>query len=86
MLGNCVYKTRLRNYVDNGFSLWAEAYNTRQSTLQLLHVPRALSSYSEQSVDISGPRIYNAIPVDVRCNEQYDSFKYKYKKNICYLY
>ena len=31
----------------------------------MLHIPRAMSSHSEQSVDISGPRDYNAIPQKV---------------------
>lgn len=51
----------------------------------LFHVPRATSSPSEQSVDPSGPKIYNAIPADMRCNEQYDSYKYRYKQCLLFL-
>ena len=80
MLGNYVHKIQLRSDAVNRFSLSLESYDTRQSRLQILHIPRALSSHSEQSVEISGPRNYNTIPVNVRSIVLYDSFKYNYKK------
>ena len=85
MLGNYVHKIQLRSDAVNRFSLSLEIYDTRQSRLQLLHIPRALSSHSEQSVDISGPRNYNTIPVNVRSIVLYDSFKYNYKKYLLSL-
>ena len=85
MLGNYVHKIQLRSDAVNRFSLSLENYDTRQSRLQLLHIPRALSSHSEQSVDISGPRNYNTIPVNVRSIVLYDSFKYNYKKYLLSL-
>ena len=70
-----------------------EICNTTQYRLQLVHVPGTISSHSENSlyiythiyimniyiyiIYISGPKNYNAITVNVRCNEQYDSLKHK---------
>ena len=57
-----------------------ENFDKKQSILKILHVPRAMSSHSEQSVDFSSPIKYKAKPVNVTCIVLYDSFKFNYIK------
>ena len=57
MLGNYVHTIQLRSDADIMFTFSLENYVLRQSILQMFHTPRAMSSHSEQSVDIPGPKI-----------------------------
>ena len=82
MAGNYVHKLILRGESNNWLTYRVEHYPTRQSRLQLLHVNRALSSHSEQSITIAGPKVYNTIPLDIRSRESYDLFKYHKNKYL----
>ena len=45
ILRNNEHKIKLRSDADNSFTLSLENYDTRQSRLQMLHIPRAMSSH-----------------------------------------
>ena len=62
-------------------SFMSFTYNTRASELQLLEVPLALSSHSEQSLTIAGPVIYNRIPL-IYVDVTRMTFNYKFKKHL----
>ena len=74
VFGNYVHNIQLRSDADNRCTLSLESFGTRQSKLQMIHVPRAMSSHSDQSVDISGPRNYNTVPAILRSIVLYGSF------------
>ena len=81
-VGNYTFKSIKNSIHPSTMSFRSFTYNTRASELQLLEVPLALSSHSEQSLSIAGPVIYNRIPLEIRRCDSYDSFKYNFKKHL----
>ena len=54
-------------------------YVFRNSELQLLDIPRAVSTHSKQCILYSGAKLYNLIPVHIRLSSPFNSFKLQLK-------
>ena len=52
---------------------------TRESTMNLLVVPRVAAARSEQFIRVSGTRIYHGIRSSFRLSISYNAFNLKYK-------
>lgn len=80
--GRYVHKLFLRGEYDEWLNHRLERYHTRKSRLQLVHVPRAFSSHSEQSVAIAGTEVYNATPLETISRKSCELMKYHHKTHI----
>ena len=79
MTGAYVFKS-LNNELPSMFEFRDQTrYFTRESTMNLLTIPRVASAHSKQSIRVSGPTIFNGIPPCIRDSNSYNSFKLKYK-------
>ena len=52
---------------------------TRESTRNLLTIPRVFTTQSGQSIRVSGPKTFNSIPQTIREVSSYNTFKLKFK-------
>ena len=50
-------------------------YDTRASSRLNLEIPRYRTSHSRQSIALAGPKIWNTIPLEIKSQDSYDSFK-----------
>ena len=75
---NYVYKSRERN--DDSFHFSTCPYPTRQTVTGSLYVPFTNSVQTSKSILISGPRLYNSLPSNVKGKSSYVSFKYAVKQ------
>lgn len=67
-LGNNLFNERTNDF-----------YEFRASELQLLDVPRLVSTHSKQCILYSGAKLYNEIPVNIRHSSPFNSFKVQLK-------
>ena len=82
MSGNYVHKLFLGGEYENWPIHRVERYHTRQSRLQLVHVPRTLSSHSEQSITMAVTKLYKTTGLEIISRESYDLMKYHHKTYI----
>ncbi len=67
------------NYLSDKFSLLSDVsnYNTRRKNLY--NVEQFKSKTAEQSLSYNGPILFNSLPKDIRCAEDFKDFKCKAK-------
>ena len=57
---------------------------TRSTTLDLLHVPRSLSTDFNRAFSVQGPKLWNSLPADVRNSKSINRFKSELKNYLFY--
>ena len=58
-------------------------YKTRQSNSGLIKIPAHKTALFGKSLSVSGPKIWNSIPSNIRNAQSFNSFKMKYKIHLC---
>ena len=69
----------IRGICSDNLSLTFKSFNGRPSDFLLLETPNFNTKYGKRLFEYNGSRLWNALPSDMRFDEDIDSFKKKLK-------
>ena len=83
---SCIYIYKAIQNNSNMFQIYVPIrYNTRLATSSTLVLSNAVATHSRQSIRWQGCVNWNKLPLELRAIPNYNSFKFKFKKNIYFL-
>ena len=75
-----IFKVYFSSFFSPGFAPYFRMSDLRSSEQEILKVPFARTAYYKKSFSVTGPKLWNALPLEIRKSTSLATFKTSVKK------